>query len=99
MSDGLDKLIKNAKKLDGEHEITMNELYPTTFMSNCSQYRSFDEMVEASGFKVETQTDFEAIPSKEWDDFISENTSFSSWEEMQQEAVAFYAQSKLFKGL
>lgn len=96
---GLDKLIKNAKELESEREVRMDELFSPEFMRNCSSFTSFDEMVDSSGFKVESKEDFKAIPDDEWDDFISKNTSYKTWEQMQQEAGEDYTQRLLFKGL
>ena len=48
-----------------------------------------------SGFKVESQEDFEAIPDDVWDEFIRNNTSFASWKEMLQAAGAAWAKAKL----
>jgi hypothetical protein len=52
-------------------------------------------MFERSGFKVESQEDFAAIPDEPWDDFIRSNTSFFNWREMLQAAGAAWAKSKL----
>jgi len=45
-------------------------------------------MFERSGFKVESQEDFAAIPDEAWDDFICTNTSYFNWREMLQAAGA-----------
>lgn len=97
--DDLDKLIENASKLDGEHEVSMEELFGEGFMSSCSKFSSFEEFLDASGYEVQSNEDFEKIPDDEWDDFVSSNTSYQSWKEMQEAAVAKYAEKQLFKGL
>ena len=56
-------------------------------------------MLDASGFKVESAEDFAAIPDEEWDAFVSKNTSYSSWEEMQKGAAKDYTKRQLTKGL
>lgn len=43
-------------------------------------------MIQANGFKVESEDDFKAIPDAEWDVFIHDNTSFGSWREMLEAA-------------
>jgi len=53
------------------------------------------EMFERSGFKVESQEDFAAIPDEAWDDFICTNTSYFNWREMLQAAGAAWAKMKL----
>jgi hypothetical protein len=71
----------------------------TDFISSCSQYSSLEELIDASGFKVESKEDFEAIPDDEWEEFIQSNTSHESWLEMQKAAVLAYTKASLFKGL
>lgn len=70
-----------------------------SFISNCSQYLDFEELIKASGFKVESEEDLAAIPDQDWEQFIQTNTSYESWIEMQQAAGINYVKAKLFKGL
>lgn len=52
-------------------------------------------MFDASGFKVESQEDFAAIPDVEWNEFIRSISSFSDWQTMLGEAGATWAAKKL----
>lgn len=89
----LDKFTKKVEEMEGKREVSMNDFCTVDFLSRCSSFTSFDNMLEMSGFKVETQDDFAAIPDDKFDAFISENTSFDSWEEMLQSAAnEYYAQ-------
>lgn len=97
--DGLKKLSKNAKELSETKQVKLNDLMNPNFITGCSNFGNLDELFDAGGFKIESKEDFEAIPDEEWDQFIVNNTSFGSWEEMQKKAVEAYAKSKLFKGL
>lgn len=96
---GLDKLRKNASELSGANNIPMNVLMNPDFISSCSQYPNLEKLIEASGFKVETKEDFEAIPDQEWEQFIQKNTSYESWIEMQKAAGTSYVRANLLKGL
>ena len=96
---GFDQLEKNLSELSGTHSIPLDDLMTPDFISSCSQYSNFEELIEASGFKVETEEDFAAIPDQEWEQFIQTNTSYESWIEMQEAAGFSYMESKLFKGL
>jgi hypothetical protein len=60
---------------------------------------SFDVLLEASGFRIESQEDFEAITDAEWEKVIQSHTSFASWREMQEKAGEEYATRKLTEGL
>jgi len=64
-----------------------------------SSWRPSTRTFEASGFKVESQADFEAIPEAEWENVIQAHTSFSSWREMQEKAGVEYAERKLMEGV
>ncbi len=91
----LKKLTKKMKALDGQHEVKFTDMYNPAFVSGCSKFESIEELFDASGFKVESKEDFEAIPDEEWEVFISQNTSFDSWLEMQKSAGAAYVKKQL----
>jgi hypothetical protein len=87
----LDDMAKRAAELDGkEQAVSLSELLNDDFISEHSSFASFDELLAASPFKVETKEDFEAIPDVAWDTYIAANTSFESWEEMQHQAAGEY---------
>lgn len=99
---GLDKLEKQlkqmkkgAKELSQTKNISFEELFPTSFMRKYTSFSSMDELLDASGFKVESQEDFEAIPENEFDKHIATNTKFKNWEDMLGEATSQYAAKKL----
>ena len=96
---GLDKLIENAEKLHGSSSFTLGDAMTDEFISNNPNYSSLDELVDASGFVVNTQEDFKAIPDDEWETFIVNNTSFSSWEEIQVKSHEELIHKRLIKGL
>ncbi|WP_125779588.1 hypothetical protein [Pseudoalteromonas rubra] len=98
-TDGLDKLISNAEELDGSHEVPMDRLLNHEFLSDCSSYSSFEQLIEGGGFKVKSAADFKAIPDEEWDRHISSNTSYDSWDSMLQSALESYTRNLLFKDL
>jgi hypothetical protein len=83
----LDEMANRAAELDGKH-VPLSELLSDNFIAKHSSFASFDELLAASPFKIETKEDFEAIPDAEWDFYIAANTSFGSWEEMQRQAAS-----------
>lgn len=93
--DELQKLQKRLEELDGSHQIPFDEMFEPAFMIEFTDFTSIDEMFEASGYKVENDEDFAAIPDAEWDQFVARTTRFASWEEMQQEAGNRWVQKKL----
>jgi hypothetical protein len=91
----LNDIQQSMKDLDGTHNVPLSELLPESFMREHTRFVSSDEMIKQSGFKVEGQEDFHKIPDTEWDEYISKNTSFSSWKEMLETATHGWAAKKL----
>jgi len=91
----LDDLKNKVQSISGERSIPINELLTPDFLAACSTFSSAEEMFERSGFKVESQEDFAAIPDDAWDDFISVNTSYLNWQEMLQQAAAAWVKARL----
>lgn len=95
MTKKLEDLARNARELHGKHEIQFQELLSPEFLARHTRFRDAGELFEASGFRVESEEDFKAIPDEEWDEFINANTSFSNWEAMLSEAAKAWTSKKL----
>lgn len=93
--DALDDLIGKLDELDGTHHLTWKELFPDEFIRAHSKCNAMDELLEKSGFKIESMEDFKAIPDNEWERYIQANTSFESWEAMQSAAVSAWTRRNL----
>jgi hypothetical protein len=91
----LEDLANKAGELDGQHRVPMNELLTPEFVSNHTKFANADEMFKASGFKIETQEDFTALPDEQWDEFIRSISSFPGWSAMLGEAGKAWAAKKL----
>ena len=88
LTDRLDGLANRAGELNGkEVSVPLSELLNDNFVAEHSSFASFDELLTASPFKVETTEDFEAIPDAAWEAYIVATTSFESWQEMQKTAA------------
>ena len=95
---GLDEMQRKLKdmerrlrSLDGTHNVSMKDLFPPEFMQKFTDFGTIDEMMNASGFKVESQEDFDNLPTQEWKDFISNRTRFGDWQEMLSAAAKAWA--------
>ncbi|CAI2439073.1 hypothetical protein [Serratia proteamaculans] len=95
----IEKMQRNLEEIGETPELRFDELFNEEFLSQCSTFVSLDDMLEKSGFKVETAEDFKAIPDDEWERFIVENTSYESWREMQMDAGAKLLEKRLYQGL
>ena len=96
---GFDQLEKNLASLSGEHEMPIDELMTPKFISSCSKYSNFDELLKFSGFERDSLEGFEAIPNEKWDSFIQENTTYENWQKMRMASWNSYVEKKLTEGL
>ena len=92
---GLDELAKNLEGMSGTQNVPIEELLTPEFVSSHTKFANIEEMFEASGLKIESQDDFEAIPSKDKDKFIRSISAFSDWESMLGEAASAWTVKKL----
>ncbi|MEK6300903.1 MAG: hypothetical protein AABO41_09300 [Acidobacteriota bacterium] len=91
----LEDLQRRAKELHGRRSVSFSELFPPQFIKKHTDFDSFESLVDASGFKVETQRDFEAISDKDWDAFIKAHSQFANWKEMLNTAGREYMVRKM----
>lgn len=82
----LEGLAKKAKELGGEHQVRVSEMFTPAFMRTYTDFESFDAMIEASGFQVQSQADFENISDDEWETLVRTKTRFARWDEMLRAA-------------
>lgn len=95
---GLDRLKKNIEDLGNTKTVTLGELMNPAFIAAHSKFSDLDSLFAASGFKIDNAEDFKAIPDEDWDAFISANTDFSDWKEMQHRAHSDWVKSKMGAG-
>ena len=95
LTNQLDHMARVAEELEGTQTLLMTELLSPEFVSFHTKFANAEEMFEASGFKIESQDDFAAIPDAEWDEFIRSISSFSDWQSMLGEAGSAWATKKL----
>ena len=95
----LENLKKDLKILNKVHDIKLQELMTSEFISQHSHYMNLEHLLNESGFIIENLEDWKVVPDEKWNDFIVKNTSFPSWEEMQKEAMTIYIKKQLFKNL
>lgn len=91
----LDRISKGIEELGGTDTVSMTELLSPEFVSSHTKFANADEMFEASGFKLDSQDDFAAIPDAEWDEFIRSISSFPDWQSMLGAAGSAWVAKKL----
>ncbi len=90
LSNQFRRMADNARALEGTQSVPMEELMPAPFVQRHSKFASFQEMTDAGG--VKDQNDFEG---EVWNDFVAENTTFASWEDMVQQAGGEWVSRKI----
>lgn len=80
----LERLSRNAQNVSGP--VTFDDLFPPEFMRRYTDFPTIQAMADASGFKIESQQDFEAIPDADWDAFVRSRSRFQTWQDMQAKA-------------
>jgi hypothetical protein len=86
---------RRARRVHGEHNIPIKDLLAPKFLHKCSRFKSADELFDASGFTVESNEDFAAIPDAEWDAFICKSTSYANWQDMLGAAATEWTSREL----
>ncbi|MBW9157236.1 hypothetical protein [Clostridium tagluense] len=86
---------QGAKELTDTESVSFEDLFPSSFMEEHTNFLSFNKFLEAGKFIVNSQEDFEAIPDSELDSHVSKSTKFSSWEDMLGEATEEFTLDKL----
>ncbi len=68
-------------------------------MKKHTRFSSIDELFRAGCISVNSPHDLNAILGDEFDQFIRQVTSFSSWDEMYETASLEWVKGKLFNGV
>jgi len=89
----LERLSRNAQNVSGP--VTLDDLFPPEFMHRYTDFPTIQAMADASGFKVESQQDLEAIPDADWDAFVRSHTRFQTWQDMQAKGGEEYVVRRL----
>ncbi|RLM48657.1 hypothetical protein DVK02_18935, partial [Halobellus sp. Atlit-31R] len=71
-------------------EVTLADLFPSTWVESHCDATSISEFVEQSGFEVSDQESFESIPSHKWDRYVDLHTEFDNWQAMLSAGVERY---------
>ncbi|NHN50022.1 hypothetical protein G9464_20855 [Halostella sp. JP-L12] len=95
LQDDLEELQDAAEDLDGEHELTLEELFTPDFMQRHTDFGTIEEFFESSPWTIDSEEDLEAIPDDEFNDYVDEHTDFNNGEEMQSQAGEEWAADKL----
>jgi len=91
----LKKMEQTAKELEKGEQVSFDILFNPEFMAKYTQFNSFDELLEAGNFVVNSEKDFEAIPDGELDVHVAQTTQFENWQDMLDSAGLEYGAKRL----
>lgn len=80
----IDDISKNASDLEGTREVPFDELFTDKFMSVNTNFNNFDSFFEKVG--IHNENEFKDFPEDKLDEFVNENSKFSSWKQMLVQA-------------
>ena len=93
----LETLGKNLKELSETSSVPLTDVYSDTFFQKHTPFQSFQDFLEKGGFTINSQEDLENISDEDLNKFTNENTSFESFEKLQELAVAEFTRKLIFK--
>lgn len=88
-----DELNQKAEQLSGSYDF--DEIFPKSYMQSVSKYDSIEDFLKASPETITNAEEFEKADEAVLDVFVSENTNFSTWQEMLNDASSRFVVEKL----
>ncbi|WP_435348608.1 hypothetical protein [Haloarchaeobius sp. HRN-SO-5] len=80
--------------LQDEERLTVEDLFFDGFVTEYTDFDSFDGFVDESPWTIESASDFEDVPRDALDEYVAENTEFENWKWMVRAASEEYVQRK-----
>lgn len=75
---------------------TFADIFNSSFMNTYTKFSNINDFFSNGGFIINSKEDLENINETDLDMYVSNNSSFSSWNEMQKTASVEYAKKQLF---
>ena len=90
--DSFDDFAKQVEKL--KESVASDELFASHFMLKYTDFSTFEEFLQKSGFTRGSAEESNEILEREMDVFVVAHTKFISWNEMQAEAWSEWAKEQ-----
>lgn len=78
----IDNLINNLEKTKGTNEYKISEILSDEFIKSNTKFKTFNELIEKLGLKMEKKSFDEIYKNKEFNEFINLNTKFNNLDSM-----------------
>jgi len=99
LKDRIERFAASVKRLEGEHTVSINDLFTESFLRSCSRFSSFEEMVRESGLVnwegTLTNEIMQSIPDEDWDNWVKQETTYPCWKEMLVSAEMKYIMNRV----
>ena len=87
---------RKVERVSGSREVPIGEILTPDFMARFTNFASVDDMLDKSGFEVNTAEDFQTVTDDDaWSDFVAVNTQFPTWGNMLVAAYEEHIQARL----
>lgn len=97
--EGFDEIIEELKQLKQkeslEEIVTFGKLFPSDFMEKYTDFESIDDFFHQSNWDVRSYEDFSKIPESELNEYIQNNSDFSTWQEMLNKAALVWIEEQI----
>lgn len=87
MNNHIDDVKKEVETINSPFQISLEKLLPNSFVEKHTRFSSFAEMLKAANLTPDMLRNIDENSKKEFDKFISENTSFGNWKELASAAM------------
>lgn len=86
----IDNLINNLEKIKGTNEYKISEILSDEFIKSNTKFKTFNELIEKLGLKMEKKSFDEIYKNKEFNEFINLNTKFNNLDSMLEYLFEHY---------
>lgn len=91
----LKKLADDVGERDDQRPFIIPNYLTKSFLEKYTSVADVQELLDKSGFKIDSVASFKAIPDGQWQQYISSISDFASWEEMLSSARGEDAKRKM----
>ena len=95
----IDAIMRNSQRLQALETVSLDTLLDETFMQEHCTVNSIEALFALAGRSEVSEQALDAIPDDIWDELVSSNSSFSSWEDMYNKAAQRFVRARLLEGI
>ncbi len=88
-------LNKKVQNLNSKSK-TFADIFDSSFMNTYTKFSNIDDFFGHGGFSISSKEDLKNINETDLDKYVSNNSTFNSWNEMQKTASVEYVKKQLF---